>query len=828
VDHLSPDYGWDDTVVLYTGAQAHAIDGVWGRTPTFRGGFWQPESGQVLWYDGHGGTDYALPRGTTVLAAAPGEVVFADSAPSGCDTPLIYVALEHENGYRTYYVHLDGVCVSAGDRVQAGDPLGISGNSGCSTGPHLHFGVERGATAGVARLTDPYGWRSTDQDDPLVVTGGEPATWLWAGDAPPASEDGAGAAGALSLTGRLVAPPPDTHANGALLLSFVPEPGSPPLARVEFWAYYTSELGGIRRARWHRVGVDQNGGDGWSLVWDTRGAPEGPVWLHAWAVDGAGNVGKGSPIHDSVTIDRHPPLGRLMGLLPGGVAGKTLWLYVRAEDPESGVRGVELLARPHQEPTLDRPSTTDGVEEEAPWTVAGEAERLEEGEWLLEWTPPAALNGATVDLTARLTDRAGNSALTEPVERVLIDAAGAPLGQIDAPRAGEALTTTAELVFVPAITGQAIEQVTFEVWYDEAWHVAGTDANGLGGWRATWDPAGVEDQTGLRVLARPSSADGERAYTALPQVTGLVLDRTPPRAGYVRPRSEGVARPDVAQRVWASDEGSGVARVTFYADWGEGWFEIGVGQPSGSAWSLAWEAAGVPDGPVDLRAQAVDRAGNAAWTEVQREVALDRTPPEGVLHAQGDRLWLEVSDAGSGLYRAVFYGRSLERGGWRHLGVDGAPRDGLSLRWDPAALGGSGTATFAAWVYDRAGNYAELAAEETLWIDAVAEASPTETPTMTPPPPTATPAPATPTSAPSIATATLTPTGSPAATATTARQASAVATALATATQVAAPTLSPISPVAAGLRVETVIAVAVLAIVVGVVGFVWAMARARR
>lgn len=825
LDHLSPDYGWDDTVVIYTGAQAHAIDGIWGRTPTFRGGYWQPESAQTLYYDGHNGIDYALPSGTTVLAAAPGEVVFAGSVPSGCETPLQYVCLAHKAGYRTFYVHLDGVSVRAGQHVEAGDPVGISGNSGCSTGPHLHFSVERERQA-----TDPYGWLAPDRPDPLAASGAA-ATWLWAAGAPPTTTI------THTLAGRLTSPRPDLHTNGDLELVFEPDPGCPPLSRVEFWAYHTSVLGddGQPERRWHRIGVDRDGQDGWSLHWDTRRAPEGPVWLHAWAVDEAGRVDKGSPIHASVTVDRHPPLGRLTGLLPGGAAGRRLWLYVTAEDPESGVRQVELLVRPSLRPT-GGPSLTQSA---APWTEIGQAEPLSDHEWLLVWEPagpPLALaDGAEIDLAARLIDGAGNGTLTAPVEGIVLDDR-APLGQVDHPPSSVPLATTVDLVFVPSWTGDPIDQVAFWAWYDQDWHAVGTDADGRGGWQVRWDPAGVADQV-VRVLARPQI--GERTYTALPQVTGLILDRTPPSAGYTRPRTEGVARPDVAQHVWAWDEGSGVARVEFYLAEGEGRTLIGEDERGENGWSLEWDAHGVPDGPIDLIARVYDRAGNATWTEVQRQVALDRGAPKGALRVEPavpaaddngatHTLVLDVTDAVSGLDRAIFYARHAE-GGWHHLGADTDPKNGLRLRWNSATLGASGPVTLTAWVYDRAGNHVELPHVGGVSVEAAQAPAAADAPTPTPA------AMATATTTPiALATATNAPQGGlpatmtaqPDPTATPARVA-ATATATGTVTTLPATTISPATATPTATvsvpllqRTETWIAAVGLAALVGLVALV--------
>ncbi|MCS7216660.1 MAG: M23 family metallopeptidase [Candidatus Bipolaricaulota bacterium] len=86
----------------------------------------------------HTGIDLAVPEGTAVRAAAPGRVAFAGWHDSGFG---LLVVLDHENGYETYYAHLGRVLVSPGQYVQAGDVIALSGNTGLSTGPHLHFEV---------------------------------------------------------------------------------------------------------------------------------------------------------------------------------------------------------------------------------------------------------------------------------------------------------------------------------------------------------------------------------------------------------------------------------------------------------------------------------------------------------------------------------------------------------------------------------------------------------------------------------------------------------------------------------------------------------------
>ncbi|MBN1484901.1 MAG: peptidoglycan DD-metalloendopeptidase family protein [Chloroflexia bacterium] len=129
-------------------------------------------------YDGHDGWDYVLPAGADVLAAASGEVVFAGFLDTLCPTPAGLVVLDHGQGYRTLYWHFQHVYVQEGDRVPQGQPLGAVGSTGCSTGPHLHFGVQW-----LGRDTDPYGWCGSEQvpEDPWAAhPAGAPSRWLWA------------------------------------------------------------------------------------------------------------------------------------------------------------------------------------------------------------------------------------------------------------------------------------------------------------------------------------------------------------------------------------------------------------------------------------------------------------------------------------------------------------------------------------------------------------------------------------------------------------------------------------------------------------------------
>ncbi|MBP9702465.1 peptidoglycan DD-metalloendopeptidase family protein [Candidatus Woesebacteria bacterium] len=85
--------------------------------------------------DAHDGLDFAMPEGTSVLATGPGEVTHAGSGLYG-----ITVIIKHSWG-SSYYGHLSQTSVTVGDRVTTGQEIGLSGSTGVSTAPHLHFGI---------------------------------------------------------------------------------------------------------------------------------------------------------------------------------------------------------------------------------------------------------------------------------------------------------------------------------------------------------------------------------------------------------------------------------------------------------------------------------------------------------------------------------------------------------------------------------------------------------------------------------------------------------------------------------------------------------------
>ncbi len=86
----------------------------------------------------HTGIDLAGPFGTPIVAAADGVVVAADVSSVGYGN---HVIIAHAGGLLTLYGHLEAMLVKPGDAVKAGQPIGLLGSTGNSTGPHCHFEV---------------------------------------------------------------------------------------------------------------------------------------------------------------------------------------------------------------------------------------------------------------------------------------------------------------------------------------------------------------------------------------------------------------------------------------------------------------------------------------------------------------------------------------------------------------------------------------------------------------------------------------------------------------------------------------------------------------
>ena len=131
-DHHYPDRQDDGTMIRFDGASGYA-------------------------YDGHRGTDFAVPSNTPVLAADDGTVIYSEWSDSGGWGVVIDHAYD-----RTAYFHNNQLFVYPGQHVSRGQLIALSGSTGNSTGPHVHFEVRDLLTPWHS--VDPYGWTGPGKD----------------------------------------------------------------------------------------------------------------------------------------------------------------------------------------------------------------------------------------------------------------------------------------------------------------------------------------------------------------------------------------------------------------------------------------------------------------------------------------------------------------------------------------------------------------------------------------------------------------------------------------------------------------------------------------
>jgi murein DD-endopeptidase MepM/ murein hydrolase activator NlpD len=136
----------------------HCITQYFGNTP------FATQNPQVYKGGGHNGVDFRASVGTKIQSALSGTVVGTGNTDTqrGCYSYGKWVLVRHNNGLSTLYAHLSYVSVAQGQSVGTGDIIGFSGNTGYSTGPHLHFAVYATQGVRIERFTRSINCKNVD------------------------------------------------------------------------------------------------------------------------------------------------------------------------------------------------------------------------------------------------------------------------------------------------------------------------------------------------------------------------------------------------------------------------------------------------------------------------------------------------------------------------------------------------------------------------------------------------------------------------------------------------------------------------------------------
>jgi len=122
-----------------------------GRISDYYGRRRDPFTGNIRM---HHGMDFTGPVGTDIYATGDGRVIKAEYSAYGYGKEVV---IDHGYGYKTIYAHLHDIVVERGDKVKRGEVIGTLGNTGRSTGPHLHYEVRK-----WNRSVDPFNYYFND------------------------------------------------------------------------------------------------------------------------------------------------------------------------------------------------------------------------------------------------------------------------------------------------------------------------------------------------------------------------------------------------------------------------------------------------------------------------------------------------------------------------------------------------------------------------------------------------------------------------------------------------------------------------------------------
>lgn len=181
-----------------------------------------------------------------------------------------------------------------------------------------------------------------------------------------------------------------------------------------------------------------------------------------------------------------------------------------------------------------------------------------------------------------------------------------PTGQITSLSDGDFLNGDSVYIEAEASDNNAVDQVQFFAWYDDAWHYIDSDSDGSDGYQTTWDVSGLSDRSDIGLDALILDRVWNRWDAT---VGGLTLDRIPPDGQILSP-SDGAVFDGCPVSIEAdvSDGTSGVDFVEFYAYYNDSWHHIG--DDNTYPYVFTWNCFSVLEQDIQIAIDVWDKAGN--------------------------------------------------------------------------------------------------------------------------------------------------------------------------------------------------------------------------
>jgi serine protease AprX len=396
------------------------------------------------------------------------------------------------------------------------------------------------------------------------------------------------------------------------------------------------------------VGSDDDGGDGWSIDWDSTVVPDGAHGIEAVAVDTAGQVSAADGVTVEVDNVDLAPTVALVAPADGATVAGVVTVAADAAD-DKGVDRVEFMV--------------DGI-------VVGSDDDGGDG-WSIEWDSTVVPDGAH-GIEAVAVDTAGQVSPADGVTVEVDNVDLAPTVVLTAPADGTVVAGMVTLV-AEAADDRGVDRVEFSV--DGT--VVGADGDGSDGWSVEWDSIGVADGA-YEVSAVAVDSGGQ---VSAPDAVSVEVDNVdlPPEVTLVAPTAGATVAGLVSLVAEASDD-KGIVRVEFFVDGSL----VATDASVVNGWWVEWDSTGIADGTYEVSAVAVDTAGQrtgsgSATVEVDNvdlaPTVVLTAPADGTVVAGMVTLVAEAADD-RGVDRVEF---SVDG---TVVGADGDGSDGWSVEWD--------------------------------------------------------------------------------------------------------------------------------------------------